>query len=152
MAIKSVSDLQYYVDCGFVGLLPEGVWDGGSSKVQWDMNTLTFWLYSKLSWNPYEDVDSLIRYFCDRVYGNASEDMQEYYSLIYKGWIEGESEVQLWNYKHKADYYLDYFVYSTDLETEIIAALRNAYDSADDAAKERIRYIKESYEAAFPEE
>ncbi len=156
-------DLRYYVDCGFTLLLPQGVVDradateywneGATLGQQWDMNTLMYWLYGKLSWNPEEDVDTLIAYFCDKVYGEASDFMQEYYGLIKRGWYESENaSMYLWNFKFQDERYFDVFVYQADLEADIIAALRAAYDAAEtDVIKERIRPIKESFEAAFPE-
>ena len=38
-----------------------------------------------------------------------------------------------------------------DLEDDIIAVLRNAYDACDTAAKEQIRYVKETFEKHFPD-
>ncbi len=157
------ADLRYYVECGFTGLLPEGLVDADSlaawagnppTSETWDLNTLTYWLYGKLAWNPEEDVEALIVYFCDKVYGAASEKMQEYYRVIKQGWDEAEGkENYLWNFKHDESYYFDTFVYGCDLEADIIAILREAYDAADtELAKERIRPIKESYEEAFPDE
>ena len=53
------------------------------------MNILSMWLYYKLCWNPYEDLDALIVEFCDKVYGDASPYMQEYYDLLEVGWKNG---------------------------------------------------------------
>ncbi|MBE6599136.1 MAG: DUF4838 domain-containing protein [Ruminococcaceae bacterium] len=157
---KLQSDFRYFAQCGFNCIVSEGsadtedvvhVWSQKPYSTMWAMNSLTCWIYSKLLWNPEENVDELIEYFCDKVYGDASEHMQEYYSTLYRGWTEGESENLCWNYKITTDFYLDYFVYQTDIEADLIASLRKAYDAADDVGKERIRYIKETYEAAFPE-
>ncbi len=114
-----------------------------------DMNLLSVWLFLKLGWNPYEDVDALIVEFCDKVYGDASDEMQEYYSLLTMGWNEGaaiiptefNARIQLF---FDASYYLNYFL---DVETEdgvhILSALKDAltraYEAADDKAKEFIR-------------
>ncbi len=159
---KLKSDLTFFAECGFNLIVSEGsadvkeeglhVWSNRPFSAMWDMNSLTAWIYAKLLWNPEEDVDALIDTFCEKVYGEAAEYMREYYDLLYKGWIEGESDMILWNYKITTDFYLDYFVYQPDVERDIIAALRNAYEAADDGAKERIRYIKETFEAHFPEE
>ncbi len=156
------ADLQYYMESGFTGLIPEGLTDGStqspwnsdlSSSTAWDMNALSYWIFSKLAWNPNEDVDALIVYFCDKVYGAASEEMQEYYRLIEAGFTDADvgTEYHIY-YNCTADYYFDLFVYQMDLEDDIIAALRAAYDAAEtDVIKERIRPIKESYEAEFPD-
>ncbi len=160
---KMKADFMYFAECGFNGITSEGsadikeeglhVWTNKPFSTLWEMSTLTGWLFSKLLWNPNEDVDALIEYFCDKVYGNASEHMKEYYSLIYKGWTEGEGDMIQWNYKLNKDFYLEYFVYMVDLEDDIKTALRNAYEAAEtDVIKERIRYVKETYEKNFPDE
>ncbi|MBE6599399.1 MAG: DUF4838 domain-containing protein [Ruminococcaceae bacterium] len=161
---KIQGDLRYYAAMGITGVLPEGDADckdvirgfspddhGGSSNV-WGMNSLTFWLYHKLSWNPEEDVDALIKEFCDKCYGEASPHMLEYYRLLEKGWTEGKNDYFMWSVSPKELYlYMDNFVYLPDLEDEMIAALQNAWDAADDVEKERIRRIKEVYENYFAE-
>ncbi len=160
-------DMIYYAENGFLGPMPQGIcdsvnqtieWGGHSGVVRtrhdgWIMNGLSMWIYHKLCWNPYEDVDALIVEFCDKVYGEASDEMQEYYALIYKGWVEGESETYLWNFKIALSFYLDTFVYVVDLEDDIKDALTRAYEAAEsDSVKERIGYIKMCYEQNFPEE
>ncbi len=151
------SDFRYYVEAGIEGTVPEGLVDatfaGSLHSQTWAINSLTFWLYSKLAWNPEEDIDALIVEFCDKVYGAASEHMQEYYRLIEYGWNESEeADNNLWNFKLEESFYFETFVYQLDLESDIIAALRAAYDAADtDVIKERIRPIKESFEEEFPE-
>ncbi len=156
------TDLRYYAESGFLGLTPEGqpdlvttyiLKDSALCSDLWAMNSLTYWLYAKLSWNPEENIDELIVTFCDRMYGNASAHMQEYYRLIRQGWNEGYSVNQVWNlcYIDTEDLYLNTFVYEVNLEYEILAALQAAYETAGTAEKERILYIKESYEAFVAE-
>ncbi len=158
---KLQSDLQYYASCNFTGLIPEGLADckghntcapddpdGGSSA--WDMNALTFFIYNKLSWNPDADIPSLISTFCDRYYGGASEDMQEYYRLLEKGWNLGRKDCERLCFDPEpASYYMDTFVGKWGLQDEMIAALRRAWDKANDVEKKRIRRIKEVFEEYF---
>ncbi len=148
---KMQADLRWFADHGIAGVMPEGTLDRAGGSSTWTMNTLTFWLYSKLCWNPDEDIDALITEFCDKVYGEASEPMQEYYRLIRQGWEEGESENYHWNFKLTEEYYFDTFVYYLDLEDDIIDALNRAYEAADEVGKARILPIIESYEAYFIE-
>jgi len=143
------TDMQWYAENGIEGVMSEGSLDINSSN--WTMNTFTYWLYSKLAWNPYEDIDALIVEFCNKVYGEASEPMQEYYRLIRQGWEEGDGSAYLWNFKLTKEYYFDTFVYLVDLEDDIVDALNRAYDAADDKAKALILPIKNSYEAYFAE-
>ena len=113
------------------------------------MNILSYWLFFKLCWNPYEDVDALIEYFCDKVYGEASAHMQEYYRLLEEGWkVGGEIIPTEFNAKinliRDAQYYYDYFM---DFEMEdgtyypdaVRDALTKAWEAADERAKEFIR-------------
>ncbi len=158
---KLQGDLQYYASCNFTGLIPEGLADckgyntcapddpdGGSSA--WDMNALTFWLYGKLSWNPDADIPSLIVKFCDKYYGGASEHMQEYYRLLEKGWNLGRKDcIRLCFDPEPASYYMDTFVGKWNLQGDMIAALRRAWDAANDVEKKRIRRIKEVFESYF---
>ena len=80
------------------------------------MNILSQWLFYKLTWNPYEDVDALIVYFCDKVYGDASEYMQEYYNIIRLGW-RGSHEYRAEEFNsgmhliHRPEYYFNFFLY-----------------------------------------
>ncbi|MBQ4289558.1 MAG: DUF4838 domain-containing protein, partial [Clostridia bacterium] len=92
------TDLQDYVRLGVIGLVPEGVADSEGTQNWapdlgleachrfWDMNALTIWLYGRLSWNPYEDLDALIDRFCEKVYGPAAEPMRDYYRIILESW------------------------------------------------------------------
>lgn len=96
IADRIQADLQYYAENGFLGLIPEGLVDANNNT--WAMNTLTFWLYSKLAWNPYEDIDALTREFCEKSYGAAAPYMLEYYTLVKQGWDSGKDGVNLvWN-------------------------------------------------------
>ena len=131
----------------------------------WAMNTLTFWIYHKLAWNPEENVDELIVEFCDKVYGGASEHMQEFYRLIELGWTEGtKSLADAFNveiiWKQKMSTYADYFLCNPDFEEneetanltdKILDALNKAWDAANDVEKERIRHIKEMTEGVIDE-
>lgn len=180
----------YYKENGFNGVMSEGIadynsthiWDTGVNHTPltevrwnedtpylcsdtWEMNALPFWIYHKLSWNPEEDVDALIVEFCDKVYGDASEHMQEFYRLLEIGWTEGTKSLaeefnvpMKWNQIIVA--YADYFLNNYDFEgnelaenltDRILDALNKAWDAANDVQKERIRYIKETTEMVIEE-
>ena len=74
------SDLQYYVEKGFMGVVPEGIVDANTNT--WAVNTLQFWLFSKLFWDPYADIDALTELFCQKAYGDAAPHMTRYYKLV----------------------------------------------------------------------
>ena len=145
IADRIQADLQYYSENGFAGLLPEGTADSGSGSNSWSMNALTFWLYSKLAWNPDENINALIVEFCDKAYGNASEAMQEYYALVKLGWDEGKDGVNV-KWYHPLDVYMSNFVLNSGLTDDMQAALDKAFEMAEGTAKERIRYIKAKFE------
>ncbi len=172
--------LVYYRDSGFRGLVPEGIgdvdvvsnWysyltDGAFIRQNpdathtyadgWSMNALTFWIYSKLAWNPDEDIDTLIQTFCDKCYGDASPHMQEYYRLLKAGWDEGIPDFKqefmgYICYKTDPIYFVDFFLFNpyfeenAGLPERMLDTLTKAMDAANDTEKERIRYIKENME------
>ena len=83
---KMQADMQYFAEKGFRGMLPEGSIDNGPGDESWEQNTLTFWLYSKLLWNPDADVDQLVAEFCAKVYGVAAPEMLRYYQMRQMAW------------------------------------------------------------------
>ncbi|MBE6598629.1 MAG: DUF4838 domain-containing protein [Ruminococcaceae bacterium] len=163
------ADFRYYAENGFHGMVPEGVSDlpGHTFRMTetpegeyfytdvWEMNTLTFWLYSKLAWNPEEDIDALIDYFCEKCYGDAAEPMREYYRLLELGWEEGaEYYGEQFNsllkfYAEPWEYYYNFLDIEADgvyIFDALKEALDKAWNAADDTVKERIRQARESYE------
>jgi len=161
------NDLQLYAENGLFGLTPALYYDvdmpfafynkdwGFNESDIWGMNMMTYWLYAKLTWNPYEDVDALIDYFCDKVYGEASDEMQEYYRLVKMGWDYGtELMADEFNVYHKwntiplryFDYYLDVEVEGVHILDSIREALARAYEAADDTGKSYIQPVLEAFE------
>lgn len=145
IADKLQSDMQYFAAHGFTGLVPEGVADSPCSDADsWAMNQLTFWLYGKLAWDPYADVEALIAEFCEKVYGDAGSFMLEYYYCLRAAWVNGRDGVDLqWNTPLQT--YLDSFLLDCGLLDEMAAALNNAWNSASDVEKERIYHIRETF-------
>ena len=144
IAEKIQNDMQYFASNGFAGLSPEGVVDAGTYKDTWAMNALTFWLYSKLAWDPYADIDALIEEFCDKSYGAASEYMQEYYAYLQNAWDTGKEGVNL-VYNLPLYVYIETFIKDSGFIDEMQAALDNAYNSANDIEKQRIKHIKDTF-------
>ncbi|MBE6599137.1 MAG: DUF4838 domain-containing protein [Ruminococcaceae bacterium] len=160
------NDLQTYASLGISGMTPAiyldddslcdlGQQNWGFNSLQiWEMNILTHWMYAKLAWDPYADVDALIDEFCDRVYGDASDAMQEYYYYVKLGWEEGTrlmaeewNVFQKWNTNPVSyfDYYLDIEVDGVYILDAIRAALDKAWEAADDRAKGYIRRPREAF-------
>ncbi len=166
------TDAQFFAEHGFKGVQAEGIADDAgvygwlkeyyedgvtpyTNSNQWDMNALSFWVYGKLLWNPYEDVDALVVKFCDKVYGNASEHMQEFYRLVQMGWKDGADLMStefnnVYKFSTPPMTYWDYFINVTVGDVNILEgiqeALQKAWDAANDAEKAHIRYIKEVFD------
>ena len=47
-----------------------------------DMSELKLWLYAKLLWNPYLDVEKLIDDYCQAAYGNAAKHIKDYLDVV----------------------------------------------------------------------
>jgi hypothetical protein len=120
------------------------------------MNLMSLWIYNKLLWNPWEDVDALIVEFCDKVYGEASELMQEYYALMELSWEEGkellaeEFNMRVTVENSPSFYHLYFLDFELDDGTYFLDAVRDvldkAYEAADDKAKTFIEWPKEVYQ------
>jgi len=165
----------YCAENGFRGIQAEGQADDGSNygwlgatgnswspdgtspytnSDMWEMNAMVYWLYAKFLWNPYEDMEALMDYYCDKVYGDASEYMQEYYRLLYIGWKDGAA-IMSTEFNNVVQFatppmtYWDYFINVTvdgvDILGGIQEALENAWNAANDVQKERIRHMREIF-------
>lgn len=145
IADKLQSDMQYFAEHGFTGLVPEGVADSPPSDADsWAMNQLTFWLYGKLAWDPYADVEALIAEFCEKVYGDAGKFMLEYYYYLREAWVNGREGVDLqWNTQLQT--YLDSFLLDCGRLDEMAASLNHAWNAANDVEKKRICHIRETF-------
>jgi len=157
-------DFRYYAENGLLGVHPPIYYDstsqlvldkhdwGYTNKDTWDTNMLTFWLMTKLSWNPYEDVDALIAEFCDKVYGEAADEMLEYYRILKMGWDDGAETLYSmfnanirWNSPTMDIYYnfLDTTVDDIYIIEGLGEALDKAWEATDDRAKEFIARRRE---------
>ncbi|MBQ4289612.1 MAG: DUF4838 domain-containing protein, partial [Clostridia bacterium] len=148
-------DLRIYMTKGVEGVTSDGLpdLDQGSSWLDyngakgtcsnyWDMNVLLCWLFQKLLWNPNEDLPSMITYFCDKVYGDASPYMQEYYHLMeqgFKGATETRRKQTAINLR-SAEFY-QFFVRKQGIGHPILDALEAAYQAASGPIKEDIKYM-----------
>lgn len=61
----------------------KGVFLQGSYSTEGgDLSIMRIWVYSKLLWNPNQDVDELISEFCHGYYGDAAKDVLAYLELL----------------------------------------------------------------------
>jgi len=65
-------DMKFYRDLKLAGLCPEGI----------HPDPFVEYLRGKLAWNPEQDWRELLKEFCKKMFGNASEPMEEYYLLL----------------------------------------------------------------------
>ena len=148
-------DFQGYMKLGVDGITTDGLPDmeigsswldyngaKGTCATYWQMNTLLCWLYQKLLWNPYEDIPALITLFCDKVYGDASPYMQEYYRLMERGFRDGAQLTgRQTSYNLTAPLFYKQFVKKPGIGQAVVDALENAWNAASGPVKEDIRYI-----------
>ena len=153
------ADFQHYVSLGLEGVSSEGVGDNPTGswvwadpddqKFQshgWDMNGLIYWIYGKLAWNPWEDVDALVEQYCDRVYGEAGPYMKEYYRLLEQGWDEGTETYRQEINHHTIPYtYYKVFVKATGIGHAAIDALNQAYDASTGQWQTIIGYMRDTF-------
>ena len=52
----------------------------------WDQNMPYFWVLCNASWDPYKGVEYYRQIFFKRVYGDAAEEISEYYALLENAW------------------------------------------------------------------
>ena len=137
-------DLQFYAENRFAGVLPEGVTDAATDAPGWAMNHMTYWLYHKLSWNPYIDLDAEVEYFCNKVYGpEAGPYMLDYYRVLKDCFDNTDFDI---HYTTRMPDYLNNFILNQGLkQIEMQEAITNAYKAAEGVYKDRIKYIYDSY-------
>ncbi|MBQ4289934.1 MAG: DUF4838 domain-containing protein, partial [Clostridia bacterium] len=157
---KMQLDFQEYMKLGVEGVTSDGLPDldqvygwttqhgaYGTGSNYWDMSAMLCWIFQKLLWNPYEDIPSLISYFCDKVYGEASPYMQEYYRITEDGFRTGAAEYK----RHTGlsihvDEYYKVFVKNPGIGHPLLDTLEEAYNvAAEGWAKDNIKYIRDRY-------
>lgn len=47
-----------------------------------DMTEMKMWLFAKLLWNPYQDIDQLIDTYCNAAYGPSAKFVKEYIDIV----------------------------------------------------------------------
>jgi len=57
---------------------------GSYSSLGGEFANLRIWVFSKLLWNPYKNIDSLIKTFCNSYYKEASDDVISYIKNLHQ--------------------------------------------------------------------
>lgn len=142
MAKVVQKEMQYYLKVGVNKLLPEGVVDfvdKNGKYDRYDMNEPYIWLMNKLMWNPYADLDELMRKYCRIVFGKAALYMYNFYSLIQNGWDSTDTFVFC---ATGADVYIKQFIIKAGITDEILDCLSKALSEyIGEAPKRRISNV-----------
>ncbi|MFC1805633.1 DUF4838 domain-containing protein [Planctomycetota bacterium] len=64
----------------------------GDGEFGWDVGLMNRWVYTRLFWDPTQDVDALYRYFIRRAYRGAAPQMLAYYEMIKASWLDPENK------------------------------------------------------------
>lgn len=72
-------DLRVMHDCGVTGMFIQAN-EGAIVSDSGDLVELKWYLMAQLMWNPHQDVETVIRDFCNGYYGPAGPDMLRYVS------------------------------------------------------------------------
>jgi hypothetical protein len=75
-AHKLGQDIKHAYQTGMIGT------DFDSLQHDWASRGLNYYVLAKLLWDPSQNVDSLIKDYCDKGFGTASPDIQKYFSLL----------------------------------------------------------------------
>ena len=59
----------------------------GNGSLGWDVGLMNHWVFTRLFWDPTQDVDGLYHYYIERTFREAAPQMKEYYELTKKGWF-----------------------------------------------------------------
>ncbi len=118
--------LKWYRSVGVKGIVPEGRVDRANLEGDddfYDMNEMYCWQMNRLLADPDENVDDLTKWFCREAYGDAADEMREYYALIQKGWDERDDYVF---YATGGDIYIGQFILAAGIAEPILDALNRA--------------------------
>jgi hypothetical protein len=67
------ANMQYFYENGFLGL-----YNCGGAECDYGLFSMTGWLYAKLLWDPYQDMDALYAAFLPVYYGDGWQYVHEY--------------------------------------------------------------------------
>jgi len=77
-AHKIGADIKHAYQTGMIGT------DFDALQHDWASRGLNYYILAKLLWDPSQDIDALIKDYCDKGFGSASSDIQKYFSTLEK--------------------------------------------------------------------
>jgi len=96
--LKAVAgNIRFVAEHGGKGYIGEGIMNTGTGGTE--LSELRAWVIAKLMWNPYDDIDRLIRVFSDAYYGAAAPEVIAYLEVLHKAvdlsgdWLDLSSPV-----------------------------------------------------------
>ncbi len=97
--------------------------EGAYGAVTSDLADLKLWLFSKLLWNPNQNVDELIKEFTDKFYGNAAPYIREYIKLLHQSIKEHPTPLYAKTPPNLPYLNLEFFIKAEDLFEKALKAV-----------------------------
>lgn len=119
-------NLQFFRDCGAMGVLSQGDYNGHHG----DFAELKGWITAKLMWNPDQDVEQLLDRFFTGYYGAAAPFVREYFNELNK---LVEDENTFLGVYHE--------ITGAPLTDEFLARGAKLWEQAEDAVKDNPAYL-----------
>lgn len=92
MDIVALADLRYLHDNGCDQTYTEMIRDSNDPESvgdnSWSLQAMYFWVMTEGNWNPFQDAKLLRREYLERTYGQAADDMQEFFAITEKEWFD----------------------------------------------------------------
>jgi hypothetical protein len=118
----------------------------GNGALGWDVALMNYWVLTRLFWDPTQDVDELYHYYIERAYREAAPQMQAYFELIKKSWLDPENTTITACHASISGVYKGMIV-EPGLEKECLRLLREGEAAAQHPeSKIMIRRMREQYE------
>ena len=122
---------------------PNGI---GKGELGWDVGLMNHWVYTRLFWDPRQDVDSLYAYYIQRTYREAAPQMLAYYQLIKSSWLAPDNKTHSSCHASISGVYKGLIV-DRGLEKQCMRLLTEAEAAARHPhSKTMIRRMREQYE------
>jgi len=147
IAEKVQADMKYYRNMNVMGVMPEIVMD--ARIPDWSINSLQFWLFQRVMWDPDADLEQLRADYIRKAYGAAAVPMSTYYDLIEQGWNQYDDTIA---YNTSTNTYIGKYIIEAGIKDAAQAALNTAWSLADAQAKARIAPIKTTFERVVQEQ
>lgn len=94
----------------------------------WDASGMSYWVISRLWWNPFQDVDGLRRMYIERTYREAAPAMQRYFDLFRDAYAIDRMPA---SYRITGTAFMTrHYLYETGVGQKLLALLDEAHTAA----------------------